>query len=187
MNSKLFSRSIQRILRYPFCAACAFVSVWLAGSSVWLRFHLRDLAARQQDRAQQGGEMLRFIARGSPLRTELAATRAATQRITENLVVEKNIPENFWYFYKIEQDTHAKLVELQQRPAPAPDSGAPAPYKRVPYFLKLSGPFRAVVAFLQQVETGPRFGRISGFVLQRQDLATSNVILQLDLEMLGFP
>jgi hypothetical protein len=187
MNSKFLSPFVRRTLRYPFCTACIVASVVLAGSSLWLRFRLRDLATLQHNRAQKGSEMLIFIAHGSQLRTELAAARAATQRITESLVVEKNIPENFWYFYKIEQDTHAKLVELQQRPAPVPDSGAPAPYKRVPYFLKLSGPFRAVVAFLQQVEMGPRFGRITGFVLQRQDLATGHVILQLDLEMLGFP
>lgn len=187
MNSKLLSQFVRQILRHPFFVACMAVSVPLAGANLWLRFQLREHAAQQQERAQRGYEMLKSIARGSELRTQLAAARAATRRIAENLVLEKDIPENFWYFYKIEQDTHAKLLELQQRPAPPPDSGAPVIYKRVPYMLKLSGPFRAVVAFLQQVETGPRFGRISGFVLQRQDPATGHVILQLDLEMLGLP
>jgi Tfp pilus assembly protein PilO len=187
MNSKFFSSFVHLTLRYPFCAVCIVVSLLLAGANLRLRFWLGDQATQLHAQAQKGDEVLKFISRGSQLRSELTAARAATQRIAENLVVEKNIPENFWYFYKIEQDTGAKLVELQQRPAPLPESGAPATYRRVPYMLKMSGPFRNVVAFLQQVETGPRLGRISGFVLQRQDLTTGRVVLQLDLEMLGFP
>ena len=187
MNKQFLVQLGQLALRYPFCAACLILSVLFAGASQWIRIDFRDLEALQQKRAREGDVMLKAIARGSQLRTELTAARAATQRITENLVVEKNIPENFWYFYKIEQDTHAKLVELQQRPAPVPDSGAPAPYKRVPYFLKLSGPFRAVVAFLQRLETGSHFGRINSFQLQRQDPKSSDVSLQLNLDLLGFP
>ena len=131
--------------------------------------------------------MLVALARGSQLRAELAITRAAAQRIKENLVVEKNVPENFWYFYKIEQDTQTKLVELQQRPAVLSDTGAPATYKRVPYSLRITGTFNTAIGYLQRLETGPRFCRINSFTIQRQDPTTDSVALQLDLELLGFP
>jgi Tfp pilus assembly protein PilO len=187
MSPRIQTPLEQMALRYPLGAVGLVLSLLLAGVSVWLQFDLRALEARQQKRAHDGDDMLKFIARGSQLRTELATVRTATQRITESLVVEKNIPENFWYFYKIEQDTQVKLTELQQRPTPLQDAGTPATYKRVPYSLKLTGSFRAVVAYLQRLESGSRFGRVNSFQLQRQDPTASNVALQLDLELLGFP
>jgi len=187
MNPKLLAKLGQLAVRYPFCAACIVLSVLLAGTGIWLQFDLTDLTARQQEHAKEGDRMLIALARGSQLRAELAITRAATQRIQENLVVEKNVPENFWYFYKIEQDTQAKLAELQQRPAVVADTGASTTYKRVPFSLRVTGPFRAVISFLQRLETGPRFGRINSFAIQRLDPQSSDVALQLDLELLGAP
>jgi hypothetical protein len=187
MNNKLLAQLGPLAVRYPFCAACLVLSLALAGTGLWLQFALVDLAARQQQHAREGDRMLIALARGSQLRAELAITRAAMQRITENLVVEKNVPENFWYFYKIEQDTQAKLTELQQRPPALPDTGAPTTFKRVPYSLKLSGTFTSAIGFLQRLETGPRFSRINAFTIQHQDSTTGNVILQLDLEQLAVP
>jgi len=187
MIPRYFAQVGRLAVRYPFCTVCIVLSVVLAGANIWLRIDLMDLAARQLEHAREGDNMLKMISRGSQLRTELANARAATQRIAKNLVVEKNIPENFWYFYKIEQDTQAKLIELQQRPALLQDSGAPASYKRVPYALKFSGSFRSVVAALQRLEFGPRIGRIDGFQMMRQDPTTDNVVLHLDFELLGFP
>jgi hypothetical protein len=187
MISRFFASLGRLTIRYPFCTVCIVVSVALAGANVWLRMSVIDLTARQQEQAREGDNMLKMIARGSQIRAELTAARAATQRIAANLVVEKNIPENFWYFYKIEQDTQAKLVELQQRPALLQDTGAPTSYKRVPYVLKFSGPFRSVVSALEHLEFGPRIGRIDAFQMMRQDPVTDHVTLQLDFELLGVP
>jgi len=187
MIRKLLAQIGRLVMRYPFCTVCIVLSALLVAANVWLRIDMLELVARQQEHAREGDGMLKMIARGSQLRTELANVRAATQRINDNLVVEKNIPENFWYFYKIEQDTQAKLVELQQRPALLQDSGAPASYKRVPYVLKFSGSFRSVIAALQRLETGPRIGRIDSFQLQRQDPVSDTVALTLDFELLGIP
>jgi Tfp pilus assembly protein PilO len=186
MNNRLLVQLGQMALRYPFCSACLILSVLFGAASQWIRLDMQDLAAREKKRASEGDLMLKIIARGSQLRTDLTATRAATQRITENLVVEKNIPENFWYFYKIEQDTRVKLTELQQH-TPVFDPDLPSTYKRVPYSLKLTGSFRSTIAYLQRLETGSHFGRINSFLLQRQDPKASDVSLQLNLDLLGFP
>jgi Tfp pilus assembly protein PilO len=173
--------------RFPFCAGCIVLSLLLLGVSLWLRASNHDLDGMQRTRAIDGDRMLKEIARASQFRTELASARAAAQRITENLVVEKNIPENFWYFYKIEQDTQTKLTELQQRPTAPLEATVPTTYKRVPYSLKLTGSFASAMAYLQRVESGSRLGRVNSFQLQRLSPAASNVVLQLDLELLGFP
>jgi Tfp pilus assembly protein PilO len=187
MNNKPLVQLGQLAARFPFCAACLGLALALAGTGLWLQFDLVDLTARQQEHARDGNQMLVALARGSQLRAELAITRAAAQRINENLVVEKNVPENFWYFYKIEQDTQTKLDQLQQRPAVLSETGAPAAYKRVPYSLKITGTFNTAIGYLQRLEIGPRFCRINSFTIQRQDPTTGGVALQLDLELLAIP
>jgi hypothetical protein len=183
MSTRIRSELGRLAQRYPFCAACILLSAVLAAASLFLRGDLVDFETLQQTRSHEGGRMLGFISRGAQLRSETAIIRAAAQRITENLVVEKNIPENFWYFYKIEQDTQTKLTELQQRP----DTGTPTAYKRVPYSLRVTGGFRPVIAYLQKLETGSRFGRINSFVLQRQAAPAGGLLLVLDLDLLAFP
>jgi hypothetical protein len=187
MSTRIRSELGRLAQRYPFCAACILLSAVLAAASLFLRGDLVDFETLQQTRSHEGGRMLGFISRGAQLRSETAIIRAAAQRITENLVVEKNIPENFWYFYKIEQDTQTKLTELQQRPASIPDTGTPTAYKRVPYSLRVTGGFRPVIAYLQKLETGSRFGRINSFVLQRQAAPAGGLLLVLDLDLLAFP
>lgn len=187
MSNKLFIRTGQLVKRYPFCAICLMLSVLLADVSIWLYFDLRDLGIRQRARAADGEKMLRFLARGAQLRADLTAARAATQRITEHLIVERNVPENYGYFLKIEQDTQVKLTELQPRPAPLNDTNVPAQYKRVPYFLRISGTFPTIVNYLRKLETGSHLARINSFQVQRNDTATSNLAVTLDLELLAFP
>jgi len=187
MNRKFFAEIGRLIRRYPFGATCILLSLVLAGANIWLRLNLRDLTALQQDTAHEGARMLTMIAHGPQMRAELGTVHAATQRITENLVVEKNIPDNYGYFFRIEQDTRANITELQQRPAIVPDSGASTTYKRVPFSLQLNGSFPAIIDALQRLEFGPRLGRIDGFQMQRIDPRTGDVALQVDYELLAFP
>lgn len=187
MNSNLLAKIGHFIRRYPFGATCIGLALLLAGANVWLRLNLESLTNRQHDAAVEGDRMLTMIARGPQLRNELTMVRTATQRITENLIVQKNIPENYGYFFGVEQDAHAKLTELQQGPAIVPESGAPTTYKRVPFSLRFNGPFPSIIAALERLEYGPRLGRIDGFQMQRTGANAGDLTIQVDFELLGFP
>lgn len=187
MNRNFFHKIGRLVRRYPFGAGCIILSLMLVGINIWTRVGLTDLTARQHDVASEGNRMLAMIARGSQLHNQLAEVRAATRRIRENLVVERNIPDNYGYFFGIEQNSNAKLTELQQRPAIVPVSGAPTSYKRVPFSLTFSGSFRSIIATLQRLEYGPRLGRIDDFQIQRTDPQTGEVTIQIDFELLGYP
>jgi len=187
MSIRIPAPIIQLAQRYPYCTACLALSALLLAGAIYLHSDLGEFMKLQQDRGRDGDQMLKFIAHGPQLRAAYASVHAASQRITESLIVEKNIPENFWYFYKIEQETQTKLLELQQRPAVIPDSGAAPFFKRVPYSLRIAGPYRNLLAYLRQLELGSHFARINSFALQRQDASGDKLVLQLDLELLAFP
>ena len=172
---------------YPLCAACLALALLLIGGSVPLQFNLRRLEAKHHRRATLGENMLRFVARGAQLRTELAVARAATRRIDDHLIDEKNVPENYGFFLKLVQDTKVTLIDLKPRAAPLSDTGVPPSYKRVPFSLKISGSLPAIITCLRELETGPRLARINAFQAQRVDPAAGTIALTLEVELLAQP
>ena len=128
--------------------------------------------------------MLTLLVGGSTQRQELAAVREAARRIEENLVIESNLPENAFYFYKFEEQSKAHLAELHPVSSPATDSSEL--FRRVPYTLRVTGTYEQVLNFLSAIESGPRLANITAFAFSRREATGSGgVSLDLSLELLG--
>ena len=169
--------------RYAYAAACVGLALLLSAGAWWLQREIADLRLVHADRAKQGEAMLSTLVGGSTTRQELSDIREATRRIDENLVVESNLAENLWYFYKLEEQTRVKLPELNQMGSPSTDK-SPL-YRRVPYNLKVTGSFEQVAAFLQALETGPRLVKIRSFTFGREGAGGLELGLDLSIDVLG--
>ncbi len=169
--------------RWPLCVASAAITLACAIGVWFLRGQITDLQAVHAERSRDGEAMLATLVGGSTQRAELQSAREAARRIEENLVVEANLAENLWYFYKLEEQTKARLPELHQLNSP-PGDKSPL-YRRVPYTLRVSGTYLQVASFLLALETGPRLVKINGFNYSRADPTGSVMSLDLNLELLG--
>lgn len=167
--------------RYPYGAACAFVSLLLAGLIWHLRGSVADLDAVHRERAREGEAMLALLVGGSTQRQELALVRETVRRIEDNLLIETNLTENLWYFYKLEEQTKARLPGLHQLNSP-PGDRSPL-YKRIPYTVRVTGTYEQVGSFLLALETGPRLVAVTDFSYTSRD--GTNVSLDLSIELLG--
>jgi Tfp pilus assembly protein PilO len=169
--------------RWPLCVACIAVTI-ASGLGTWyLRGEIAGLRAVHTERSREGEAMLALLVSGSTHRAELDAVRDATHRVDENLVVETNLAENLWYFYKLEEQTKARLPELHQLNSPSTDK-SPL-YRRVPYTLRITGTYTQVASFLLALETGPRLAKITGFNFARADANGTAITLDVALELLG--
>ncbi len=171
------------IRRFPFCVGCIVASLLLAAGAWLLRGEVASLHIAHAERSKQGESMLATLVGGSTTRQELQDVRAATRRIEENLVIESNLAENLWYFYKLEEQTKVRLPELHQLSSPATDK-SPL-YRRVPYNLKVTGSYEQVAAFLAALETGPRLLKITNFDFGRASADSATLVLSLSIEVLG--
>ena len=169
--------------RWPYCVVCVVLTL-LSGIGWWMmRDRIAELEIAHAQKTKEGEAMLALLVGGSTQRAELEAVRDATRRIEENLVVEANLAENLWYFYKLEEQTKARLPELHQLSSP-PNDRSPL-YRRVPYSLRIAGSYDQVSAFLLALETGPRLVKITNFNYARSDPAGSAIVLDLNVELLG--
>lgn len=189
------------VRRYPWCVACALVTLLCGGAAWWLLGDLDDLAEPYARSEKDYKDMLDLTKGGLTQRQELEAVTAVTRRLEENLLIEANLAENNWYFYKFEEQTKAHLLELHQLNSPSTDT-SPL-FRRVPYTLRVTGTYEQVAAFLLALETGPRLAKITTFTISRSAGAgkdtgsrgggdasadgsgATNVVLDLALELLG--
>jgi hypothetical protein len=182
MNPQL-AAFLALLRRYPFAAGAILIMLGCGAGAYFLSDDIDTQEAARLDRAKEGEAMLELLVGGSTQRQELNAVRDATRRIEENLIIESDLAGNQWYFYKIEEQTKTRLLELHPQSSPTTDGTTL--YKRVPYSLRVSGTFEQVSAYLLALETGPRLANITSFVYSRRDRDTPAVVLDLSLELLG--
>jgi Tfp pilus assembly protein PilO len=175
-----FSDLTSVLRRYPYSTICAVLTIGF-GVLAWVfRHQISDLEVVQQERAKEGEAMLTLLVGGSTQRQELEVVHEVARRIEDNLVVEENLAENYWYFYKLEEQTKARLSVHQ---VSSPPGNTSTMYKRVPYTVQVAGTFEQVAAFLLGLETGPRLVNITGFSCSRT--SATGLALDLSLELLG--
>jgi Tfp pilus assembly protein PilO len=183
MNRPSLDQFVSRLRRHAFCAVCTGVSLGLAVAIGLLSQWLARLEIEYRERAQAGDAMLSTLVTGPETRRELAHVREAVHRIEENLVVESNLAENVWYFYKIEEQTKARLSDLRQLSSTPIESKSS--YRLIPYRLRLTGTYEQVASFLGRLESGPRLAAIGSFSFRRREAGGPAVLLELDVELLG--
>jgi Tfp pilus assembly protein PilO len=170
------------IRRFPFCSACIVATLALTGGAWVLWDQVQELEATHKERTKEGEAMLALLVGGSTQRQELAAVHEAARRIEDNLVVETNLAENAWYFFKFEEQTKIRLTDLH--PLNSPPTDTSPIFRRVPYTLRASGTFDQIYAFVGAIETGPRLARITAFNFSRQ-AGGAAIMLDLSIDMLG--
>ena len=104
----------QRLRRQPYGIVCVVCAILASVGAWWVRAEIDQLQIAYDQRANEGNAMLAMLVSGSTLRQELGFARTTVRRIEENLVVSANLADNLWYFYKLEEQTKAKLPELHQ-------------------------------------------------------------------------
>lgn len=171
--------------RNLFAVVCCAIVVVLLGTGWWLWHDLGHQDEILQSRTLQGEAELETIAMSPLLREALAQTRTAVDRINRNLAVESNLADNLWYFYKLEEQTKARIRGLNQLATSGPGQDDRAEYKPIPYTMEVSGTFAQVMDFLQSLESGPRLVKVRGFNFRRGESSGDAVVLQLELSVLG--
>jgi len=183
MNVADFMQWIATARRNPLSALCASICVfcllvcWYVNSDLrWLEIDHKQL---QQDAELQLAAMIS----GPSVRAERLSALEVTRRIEDNLVVEDNLAENLWYFYKMEQQTKVHIAELLPLNSVVTDSRSL--YRRVPFSIRVTGTFEQAASFLHAIETGPRLASISNLSFRRVTPGGTNLILEMTVQLLG--
>lgn len=169
--------------RNLFCTICTLTSI-LLGIGLWvLHLDIKTREIENRELSQDGAAMNSTLVTGPLIKQELARAQEIVQRIESNLAIEKNLPDNHWYFYKIDPDSKDILTNLRDlNPEPAPEDSE---YKMISFSLQLTGTYVQVANYLLQLETGPRLIQIKAFSFRRQRQGAPSLTLNLDIRVLA--
>lgn len=170
---------------HPGIATCLTIAL-LAGLANYPLWQRREGVTRQHELVRQQGEtMLAALTDRSRINADLAALTEAQKIIDRNLISEQSMEVNLGYFYRLEKLNRVRLSRIDQLgAAPAdPDS----PFRTIPVSLQVSGTYRNLLAFMRELETGPRIMRTSSYRLERTDPHGGELALYLTVELLAHP
>jgi Tfp pilus assembly protein PilO len=150
---------------------------------LWQR---REAITAEHERARRNGDlMLHSLANRTHIETDVAALRAALGQIERDLVDERSMEVNLGYFYKLERTTRVRLVRLNQLVSSPPAAGSP--FKAVPFALQFAGSYRNSMGFLRALETGPRILRVRNCSFERVAPDSSDLVVDLTVDLLARP
>jgi hypothetical protein len=183
MSVSDFMQWIATLRRHPLSALCGSICVLCMICCWFIYGNMKWLEIEHKQVLQDGDLDLASMISGPSVRQERMAALEVTHRIEDNLVIEDNLAENLWYFYKIEQQTKAHIAEL--RPLNSLISDSKAYYRLVPFSVRVTGTYEQTGGFLYAIETGPRLSYITSLSYRRADPGSTQVILEFNVELLG--
>ncbi len=183
MNSLESSQLGSLLRRNIFCTVCVILCLLLSAGLWVLGLYVHSLEIVNRERSQEGAAMDSTLVTGPLIKQELARAQDIVQRIESNLVIDKNLADNLWYFYKIYPDSKDILTNLRAlNPDPPSDD---FDYKVLPFTVQLTGNYEQVAGYLLQLETGPRLLQIRSFNFRRQGVRSPVITLNLDVRVLA--
>jgi Tfp pilus assembly protein PilO len=173
------------IRQHPVIATCLLVAL-LAGAANYPLWEQREAAALQHEVTRRKGEaMLAALTDRQRINADMDYLAEAQDAIDGNLVSEDNMEVNLGYFYRLEKQTRVQLSRIDQLGTLPTEKESP--FKVVSVSLQVSGTYRNQLAFVRELETGPRIMRIRSYRLERTSPNSTELSLQLMVDLLARP
>jgi len=184
-----FADILARIKKQPVGFACGAICLLCAG---WLYFRSDEIDKRLAEHKilADKAEVIRSnVGFAKNLPEQVAELQVSTKDLEGRLVRAGQLAVNLQYFYKLEAENEVKLLDVRQNPLPKSAKGA---YVGIPYNVNVQGSYLQVMAFLQRLEKGRHFCRITSATFTKTAMssgesAPTGMTLALSLELLGLP
>jgi Tfp pilus assembly protein PilO len=187
---------IALIKKQPIAFACGLIAL-AAGVTLYFRFDAINEAQTGYEAKEK--EARRFEQNVRHLAGLAEATRQvqdAGRQFESRLVRAGQLASNLQIFYRLENETGVRLLDVRQQSIPAPRPNQPrGAYVPVPFTVSIQGTFQEVFDFLRRVETGSHFVRFNQVTFNKAEANASGrgsasaslMTVTFGLELLGTP
>ncbi|HYC70974.1 MAG TPA: type 4a pilus biogenesis protein PilO [Opitutaceae bacterium] len=170
--------------RRPLVAGCLFLAALSLPANLYLWRERSAVTAEHAEIRRRGEATLAAVADRGRIKADVAALTEALGEIDRHLASEESMEVNLGYFYRVEKLSRVRLARIDQLVAAPTIAGQP--YKAVPVSLRVTGPYRNLLAFIRELETGPRLLRVREYRLER-DPGVTDLNLHLTVDLLAHP
>ncbi|QYM79565.1 hypothetical protein K0B96_02810 [Horticoccus luteus] len=177
--------------KHPVATLAIAVSIGCAALLYFRQGDSEALTADLEQKTQEGERLEANIKNSTQLTEQSAALSEAMNAVEGRLIRAANLADNLQYFYRLESETGAKLIDLKQTGAELPAVKGPKPlFQPIGFTVGLRGSYDQVLEFVRKVENGAPFSRIVAATVTSPPESLdkgSFVTLSLNVELLGLP
>jgi len=177
------------IKKQPVASGALIVCIALGGVLYFRSSQIDTDQADYDEKAAHAAKIISNVSAAKNLPEQVQEIQAATKELESRLVRGGQLAINLQYFYKLEAETNVKLIDV--RPNAVPKSNGTA-YVGIPFSVTVQGSFNQVMLFLNRLENGRHFCRITNTNFNRSsaggaDAVQNGMIVSLNLDLLGQP
>jgi Tfp pilus assembly protein PilN len=167
---------------------CAAVALAFGGAIYYRSSELPKATALLEQKSTEGARLAANVRNGAHLPDQSAAMAAAIKTIDSRLIRPGELAQNLQYFYKLETETGAKLVDLRQLTTTVPKTAKPGAAAGIGFTVTVEGEYRTLLDFLRRLEQGTHYCRImSASIGLAGPERSSPLTLAIGVELLGRP
>lgn len=183
------------IRKQPIAFACGLIIV-ACGIALFLRGETVASAQTLHDEKEKEFQKIDANVRNSAgLAEATAEMQEAGKQFDARLIRAPQLANNLQFFYRLENETGVKLIDVRQQPIPPPKPGVPrGAYSPIPFAVSVQGDYAQVHDFLRRVEAGPHFLRYNQVSLSKlaatgdaRAASSGAMSATINLELLGTP
>lgn len=169
--------------RRPVVAVCAALIVVL-GLRIYFTMGSDEVVQDTlREREKELGRLTANTKFSAQLDSQLETLRKANATIAAGALRVGDLAGNQQVFFRLEEQTGAKLLDLRPLNVPPPKAGAPA-FVGIPFSLTIKGEYFQLMDFLMRLDRGATLARVTTASIARP--ADGGQSLSLTVELLGF-
>jgi Tfp pilus assembly protein PilO len=178
--------------KHPLSVICGLIAV-ICGALLYYR--AGNIAASQTEldaRTAEANKMIANVRNSTGLAEQVAEIQSQRKELEARLLKAGQLAVNLQYFYKLEAETEVKLQGDARQGVAAKTNRA---YIGVPFAVSVQGTYSQVANFINRLQNGRHFCRITSSTLSKGQGGDSgattagapDMLLSLNLELLGQP
>lgn len=176
------------IKKNPISFGCGALSVALILGLYFRSDAIPEAETVLAQKSTEGERIALNIQYSSQLKEQAAAVSAANAEIDSRIIRASQLGTNTQYFYKIESETGAKIIDLRQMTSATVAKPAKGAFVPVAFSVTVQGSLVQILDFLRHIESGAHYSRIlSANCVGNSALRNAPLTLALSLELLGQP
>lgn len=175
---------ITMLKKHPIGVICGLVTI-ICGVLLYVRSgNIAESQAKLEASSDQAKKMIANVRNSSGLEDQLKEIQALSAEMEGRLMKAGQLAVNLQYFYKLETENEVKLLDVRQSTFPRNLKTA---YAGVPFSVSIQGTYAHVMNFLNRLQNGRHFCRVSTANFSKAGEGNGEITLTLNLELLGQP
>jgi hypothetical protein len=174
------------IKKNPISVGCAVLTIALLVVTYVHSGRSDQLETQLEQTSAEAAKLALNLKNASQLKEQFDALMAAKKEIEARMIRAEDLTTNQQYFYKLEADSGVKLLD-NPRQSSGLKRDAKVGYQPTGFSLTVQGEYRQLLTFLRRLESGSRYCRVLTASCNAPADRSPVLVLNLNLELLGFP